>query len=302
MQENDYLIEHANLIVMQKVNEKYKKFEVVRYMTLQRSRPPLCQNLELETNGGRKLLRSTEGIILKTQDYGETHKLVTIYTKDIGKLTAISRGANKPKSRLSAVSQVFIQGEFLLYVTKGLCTLQQGQIIESHRKIREDIEKTAYAAYIVELSDRLLEEKQSDIFIYQQLVETLKWINDTDDFYVPLMMYEMKLFHKGGFAPIVRHCVNCGKNQPPYVFSILEGGILCAACAAIDPHAYKLNNAMVRLLDIFLHVEIERIGDINIKKENLKLLRHLLDSYYDRYGGYTLKSKRFLNQLEKLKE
>ncbi|HLR70614.1 MAG TPA: DNA repair protein RecO, partial [Pseudogracilibacillus sp.] len=105
------------------------------------------------------MLKQLEGIVLKTQDYGETHKLITVFTKQFGKLTAISRGANKPKSKLSAVSQAFIQGDFLIYVSKGLSTIQQGQIIQSFRHIREDIEKTAYAAYMIELTDKTLESK-----------------------------------------------------------------------------------------------------------------------------------------------
>src|SRR5690625_2064647 len=118
------------------------------------------------------MLKQLEGIILKTQDYGETHKILTILTKEFGKLTAISRGANKPKSRLSAISQVFIQADLLIYVSKGLSTVQQGQIIQSYRYIREDIEKTAYAAYVVELTDKVMEQRDPDPFIYDQLFRT----------------------------------------------------------------------------------------------------------------------------------
>src|SRR5699024_6848378 len=124
------------------------------------------------------MLKQLEGIVLKTQDYGETHKLITVFTKQFGKLTAISRGANKPKSKLSAVSQAFIQGDFLIYVSKGLSTIQQGQIIQSFRHIREDIEKTAYAAYMIELTDKTLESKNPIPNIYQQLLHTMEWINE----------------------------------------------------------------------------------------------------------------------------
>ena len=118
------------------------------------------------------MLKQVEGIVLKTQDYGETHKIITIFTKDYGKVSAIARGANKPKSRLSALSQIFIQGHFLIYLTKGLSTVQQGQIVQSHREIREDIIKTAYASYLVELTEKTLEDKQPDYYIYNELLQT----------------------------------------------------------------------------------------------------------------------------------
>jgi len=247
------------------------------------------------------MLRQLEGIILKTRDYGETHKIITIYTKEIGKITAIARGANKPKSKLSAVSQVFIQGEFLIYVTKGLSTIQQGQTLSSFRHIREDIVKTAYAAYLIELTDKLIEEKRPDPFIYDQLSKTLAWIDEKEEFMIPLMMFELKLFAKGGFAPIVDRCVRCGRTEGFQSFSIQEGGVLCEQCYPIDDRAIQLSTSILKLLSIFLHVGLERIGDISVKQSNEQLLRKIFDQYYDQYGGFALKSRNFLSQIDLLK-
>jgi len=247
------------------------------------------------------MLRQLEGIILKTRDYGETHKIITIYTKEIGKITAIARGANKPKSKLSAVSQVFIQGEFLIYVTKGLSTIQQGQTLSSFRHIREDIVKTAYAAYLIELTDKLIEEKRPDPFIYDQLNKTLAWIDEKEEFMIPMMMFELKLFAKGGFAPIVDRCVRCGRTEGFQSFSIQEGGVLCEQCYPIDDRAILLSTSILKLLSIFLHVGLERIGDISVKQSNEQLLRKIFDQYYDQYGGFSLKSRNFLSQIDLLK-
>lgn len=248
------------------------------------------------------MLQKSIGIVLRTQDYGETHKLVTIFTKDIGKITAISRGANKPRSRLSAVSQLFIEAEFLLYIPKGLATLRQGDIISTFRHIRTDLSRTAYAAYIIELTDRIVEEKNPDPYIYAELNRTLHYINNETDYLIPIMMYEMKLFQKGGFAPIVNRCVNCNQTENFYGFSVQEGGILCERCAPIDRYAVQLPPSLFRMLAIFLHVELDRVGKIKVKEENITKLRSLFDQYYDRYGGYRLKSKKFLDDLHKLDE
>lgn len=246
------------------------------------------------------MLHKTVGIVIRTQDYGETNKLVTIFTKKIGKVTTISRGSNRPRSRLSAVSQLFIEGDFLLYVPKGLATLRQGDIIKSFRNIRQDLARTAYAAYIVELTDKLMEEKQSDSFLYDQLRLTLDWINREDDYAIPVMMYELKIFKKGGFAPVIDQCVNCHSKDKPFLFSIQEGGALCTRCRTIDEHAIQLEPVLFKILSICLHVGLERIGNIKVKDNNIRVLRMIIDQYYDRYGGFTLKSKKFLEQLDEL--
>lgn len=245
------------------------------------------------------MLHKTVGIVIRTQDYGETHKLVTIFTKKLGKVTAISRGANRPRSRLSAVSQLFIEGDFLLYVNKGLGTLNQGEVIASYRNIREDLMRTAYAAYIAELTDKLLEEKEPDPFIYEQLKQTLDWMNEKAHYEIPVMMYELKLFQKGGFAPVIDKCVNCGSTEKPFGFSIKEGGALCPRCTTLDEQVISLEPALFKVLSICLNVGLERVGKINVKEKNIRMLRSIIDQYYDRYGGFQLKSKKFLDQIDK---
>lgn len=247
------------------------------------------------------VLKNIEGIVLKTQDYGETNKIVTIFSKQIGKISAIARGAKKAKSRMAAVSQVFIHGEFQLFIGKGLGTMQQGQINQSFRHIGADIEKTAYAAYITELTDRLLDDREPDRYIYDQLLYTLEWINEHDDFYVPIFMYELKLFAKGGFSPVLNRCVHCSKTAFPFAFSIEEGGLLCTECRHLDEYAVGLQDRVVKLLYNFQRTGLDKVGNISIKQENIRFLRQLLNEYYDKYGGFQLKSKRFLAQLDQLK-
>lgn len=248
------------------------------------------------------MLEKIEGLIIKTLDYGETHKIVTIFSKKIGKFTAIARGAKKPKSRMAAVTQPSIYGEFFVYVNTGLSTIQQGEIINSLRAIREDIIKTAYAAYIMELTDKLMDARSPDPYLYDQLYLTMCWIAENEDAEIPIMMYELKLVSKGGFAPTVDQCVHCGSREAvPIYFSVAEGGLLCNACRQLDSEAIHLPHNMAKLLHLFSSVGIERIGSISVKKENKLLLRQILDAYYEQYGGFYLKSKKFIKQLDLLK-
>lgn len=246
------------------------------------------------------MLEKVEGIVIKTLDYGETHKIVTLFSKKHGKISALARGAKKTRSRMAAVTQPFIHAEFFIYLSKGLSTIQQGEVIDSLRSIREDIMKTAYAAYIVELTDKLLEKNDPDVFLYDQLIQTLKWIDEHEDSNIPIMMYELKLYRKGGFEPTLDKCVNCGRQQPPFSFSISEGGYLCKSCKAIDEFAVDLPDVLAKWLYVFLGIGLERIGTISMKPENKQLLRQILDAYYEQHGGFYLKSKKFLKQMERL--
>src|ERR1700730_15760005 len=106
------------------------------------------------------MLQKCEGIVIRATDYGETNKVITLYTREWGKFGVMARGAKKPNSRLSAVTQLFTHGYFLVQKGSGLGSLQQGEMITSMRAIREDIFLTAYSSYIVELTDKSTDDRK----------------------------------------------------------------------------------------------------------------------------------------------
>lgn len=248
------------------------------------------------------MFQKIEGFILKTQDYGETHKIVTLLTREMGKFGAIARGAKKTRSRMAAITQPFIHGSFLVQSGKGLGTIQQGEVIHSYRKIREDIFLTAYASYIVEMTDKLTEQRKYYPGLLEELLETMSRMESGQDAEVLTNMYEWKMYEVAGFSPVVKHCVRCGNPQPYAAFSIQEGGLLCSRCQHHDIHAIPISEKIAKLLQIFSMVHIAQVGEISIKENNKKIIRKIMDEYYEQYGGFHLKSKRFLQQMDKLKE
>src|SRR5699024_6289146 len=108
-------------------------------------------------------------------------------------------------------------------------------------------------------------------YLYEQLDQTLQWINTNKDYMIPVIMYELKMFKKGGFAPIVDYCVNCGRQELPYTFSIQEGGMLCPHCKGIDPYTKVLPNSFSKLLTLCLQVELNKVGSISVKDQNKQL-------------------------------
>lgn len=246
------------------------------------------------------MLEKVEGVIIRTQNYGETHVIATLFTDKLGKIGVIARGAKKPKSRMAAVSQMFIHGQYLVRIGKGLGVLEQGEVIQSHRRIREDIVLTAYASYIAELTDKLLDEKSQNYFIYQQFMATLKGLTEDKDPLALTMMYEMKLYKVAGFAPMLDYCQRCKQTEDISGFSVQEGGILCKRCLHIDPNYISINQTQLKLLRLFSEVGMERIANISVKEENKKVIKNILEQYYDTYGGLALKSRKFLKQIDLL--
>ena len=247
------------------------------------------------------MLQKCEGIVLRTTDYGETNKIVTLYTREWGKIGVMARGAKKPKSRLSAITQPFTYGFFLLQNGRGLGNMQQGEIITPLRAIKEDIFLTAYASYVVELTDKSTDEKKTNPFIFELLYQTLTYLNEGYDPEILKNIYEMKMLPVLGLYPILNQCAICGDKEGLFSFSIREGGIICHRCLTKDPYHLKVSSATIKLLRIFYFFDLHRLGNISVKVETKAELKKVIDTYYNEYSGLFLKTKKFIEQLDQLK-
>jgi DNA repair protein RecO (recombination protein O) len=248
------------------------------------------------------MLQKCEGIVIRTTDYGENNKIVTLYTREWGKIGVMARGAKKPNSRLSAVTQLFTHGYFLLKRGSGLGSLQQGEMISSMRSIGEDIFLTAYASYIVELTDKCTEDHKPNPFHFELLYQTLNYMNEGYEPDILMNIYEMKMLNVMGLYPILNQCSVCGSADGHFSFSIREGGFICHRCLSKDPYHFKLSPAAVKLLRLFYHIDLSRLGNISVKQETKDELKNVITAYYEEYSGLHLKTKKFLNSMDHLRD
>jgi DNA repair protein RecO (recombination protein O) len=248
------------------------------------------------------MFQKCEGIVIRTTDYGETNKIVTLYTREWGKVGAMARGAKKPNSRLSSITQLFTHGYFLIQRGTGLGSLQQGETVSSIRSIGEDIFLTAYASYIVELTDKCTEEKKPNPYHFELLLQTLHYMNEGYDPDILMNIYEMKMLNVLGLYPILNQCSVCGSTDGHFSFSIREGGFICHRCLDKDPYHLKITPAAAKLLRLFYYFDLSRLGSISVKDETKAELKKVISAYYDEYSGLHLKSKKFLQSMARFRD
>ncbi|WP_088008000.1 DNA repair protein RecO [Indiicoccus explosivorum] len=245
------------------------------------------------------MLSQLEGIVIRARPYGETNKIVTLFTRDAGKITAMARGAKKPASRLAAVTQPFTHGSFTVFKGKGMGTLQHGDRLESYRHLRGDIVATAYASYITELIDKLTEQDEPQPGIYEILFQALHAIEEEYDPEAIALFVEWKMLPVAGLTPTLHQCANCGATEGEFAFSFQELGFLCHRCFHVDPYIIRLSPALVKVIRTLYSVPIERVGSLKLKKESKQLLKTIIRTVYEEQAGIRLKSRQFLEQLER---
>lgn len=242
------------------------------------------------------MLMKTEGIVIRTINYGEGSKIITLYTRSHGKISLMAKGANKVKSRLHAVTQIFSYGEYIFYIRNEMGTLNQGDLQKRFVDIYQDINKTAYAAYIVELVDKLTEPKEPNPFLFQQLLSSFEQINAGKDEEIIARIFEMKVFQNSGYRPRLHSCTICGEDDNLNAFSIKRGGLICNKHN--DEQAILLENGTIKLLKLFENIDIKRLGNIEVKNSTKSQLQMVLRSFFDEYIGFNLKSRHFLDQMK----
>ena len=193
-------------------------------------------------------------------------------------------------------------GILLYRLLTGLGSLQQGEMIDSMRFIREDLYATAYASYIIELLDRSVEDKKPNPYLFELLYQTLHYINEEYDPEVLKFIFEMKMLPVNGIHPILNQCAVCGETEGEFAFSLREAGFICHRCLDKDRYHLKISPATVKLLRVFYYFDLSRLGKISVKPETKKELQKVIDAYYDEYSGLHLKSKKFLKQLDSMKD
>ncbi|WP_026476310.1 DNA repair protein RecO [Alkaliphilus transvaalensis] len=246
------------------------------------------------------MLIKTEGFVLKNNKYGETDSMLTLFTRKVGKITAIAKGARRPKSNLLAGIQPFCYSDFVLYKGKSLYTVSQCDSKEIFYKIREDLDALTYGAYYLELVEAVTNEGQTNNRLFNLLGKTLTVISTKDiEILTVTRSFELKLLTYAGYKPHLTSCVSCNNTSFSQIkFSVEEGGLLCPNCFQVDPFAIKISVTAVRLANYLINKDITEIQKLKVNDKLNKELKEILRKYIIVHiNKYQFKS---LEMLEKL--
>lgn len=198
---------------------------------------------------GERTLR-VEAVVLRHMDVGEADRLLTIYTRERGKLRAVAKGARKVRSRKAGHLEPFTRVALLLARGRDWWIVTQAETVDAYLPLREELLRTGFAAYVIELVDRFIYEEGQNDALYRLLVDTLGRIAAEADPFLALRYYEVRLLDLLGFRPDLFHCVQCGAEikAEEQFFSAVQGGAVCPRCGKGLPEARPISLEALRFL------------------------------------------------------
>jgi len=120
----------------------------------------------------------TEGIIIKRNNFLEASLILDIYTRDYGKVEAVARSARKVKGKLKGHLELFLDTELILAHGKNIDTITSSLTVESFSDLRDNLEISYGAYYIMELVDKMTAEKHKDERVFYLLKKALLFLDE----------------------------------------------------------------------------------------------------------------------------
>ncbi len=195
----------------------------------------------------------TEGVILRRVDYGEADRILTVLTREHGKIGVIARGVRKSGSRLAAQTDLFARSRMQLARGRGeLDVLIQAETAGGAAPLA-DARRTACASVCAELADRVLESNHPDQETFDLVVEALHDCTDHDrDPRAALVWLTRRMIDRLGYAPQLYECASCATPlaETSAWFSAVAGGLLCTRCAPSDPGSVECSVRVIKVLRV----------------------------------------------------
>lgn len=228
-----------------------------------------------------------EGIVLRRANLGEADRLVTLFCRDQGKLTAAAKGARKPKSRFGGRLELFSHVRVLLAVGRTLDVVSQVEVANAFGALREDLDRLAYAAFAVELADRATADREPAPDLFRNLQTALD-LMQTGDPQLVALWFSARLLVLSGYAPVTDHCQVCDRPvRSGAVFSHALGGVLCETDHHRDPDAVMASAGALRAMGYLLHLRPEVLSRLVLDRR----LRTEVGGLLQRYVEYRLEAK-----------
>ena len=250
------------------------------------------------------IILNTQGIVLKAVRYNENDVILTLFTRKLGKVVAIAKGAKKNKSSLLSSSQLFSYSNYTLKRQGNMYRVSQSDTIKSFYDISYDIEAFSYATYVTKLIENTTLENQTNNRLFVLLAQTLYLYSQQNiDKKFVTHAFELKFLDYMGLKPVINRCVVCNsKELGKPTFNVYEGGVICSKCSENIEENIKVDVTTIKLMEYILSNDILKCSKAKVSKYITYELERILKKYLIVHvDNVNFKSLSLLQELENIK-
>ena len=247
----------------------------------------------------------TEAIVLRSIDYGESDKIVTFYTSEFGKVKGIAKGARRSKKRFANVLELFSRLQLLFSRRNydSLTLIEEGSVIDSYPPIRNDLHKTLFASYMMDITDHFTVENKKNAELFRLVQDFLNLMTLGDASEDIIRFFEIRLLKLAGYEPVLDRCVTCRTpvgNGDFYHFSVQDGGLKCGVCSPQSYSSLRVSMGTVKSLLLGKEMEKQNLCRLSLSEQSARESRLLLGRFIEHLLGKEVKSLHVIREIHEM--
>lgn len=186
------------------------------------------------------MIVETEAVVLHAMDYGDTSKIVTLYSRKYGKIKVVAKGARNPKTnKFGSSLEPMTHSSIVLYKKehKDLHLLSKSEIVTPFSRLQDDLEKMFTGLALIELVNMVMHDEEENEPVFSLLVDAFKNLDaSVKNGINVLLAFMLRSFQQFGFGLSIDECLRCGRkttqeNFPFVLLRLSEGKFICSYCA-----------------------------------------------------------------------
>ena len=222
-----------------------------------------------------------QGIVLRVTDYNDRDALLTVLSRNHGKLTVKARGLRQKNSPLIAPCQLLAYGEFTLFEYRGMYTINEAHSIELFTALRRDLTKLSLGTYFAQAAEVISQEDLPNPELQSLLLNCLYGLSKLN-LPEPLVksVFELRAACLAGYTPDLYGCHICG-SQTPDRFDLTAGQLECRGCRNHESDGIRMpvTPGLLEAMRYICLCDPKRLFGFQVGEETLEMLSGLTEAY-----------------------
>ncbi|MBX3438276.1 MAG: DNA repair protein RecO [Planctomycetaceae bacterium] len=225
-------------------------------------------------------LEKTDALVIRLADWSESSRVVTLFTRDFGKISALAKGAKRLRSSFEAALDLLSESRivFLRKSSSSLDILTESQLISRFQPSAKSLISLYGGYYVAELLSGLCEPEDPHPRLYEAARQTLRRLESETDARSVILRFELVLLREIGHLPDFDACLVCGapvSGGRQFAFWVSQGGLICTTCQRPDLEQTQINAGSIAWLRTFLDDDPAVARHVVASEDQLSQLRHI---------------------------
>ena len=240
-----------------------------------------------------------EALVLKSSPFGEADLLVTLFSRETGKVRAVAKGARRATAKLVGHLEPLTVTRLALSRGRTLDVVNQAETLESFTALKASLTAITKGLQVAELVDGFGSEASPNLPLYDLALATLSAIGRAPDEELPLLHFQLHLLAVSGLMPELQNCVECRREIEPdrHRYSPDGGGVFCPDCSPDHAGLRPLSLRALKVLRLLARSQATELPVLRLELGLSLELKAILTGTVQYWLDREIRTNSFLNHL-----